>query len=589
MTTYAAPFSGSEINPPNIGQGLQTIGSIVNTVQGLQGMAQAAQLNPIAVQEAGLKLTQEQAQTQTIQQQNEERKIWQQKLASGGLQTNADGTPNLGYSTGDLYKAGDVMLDPNTRQPVVGGNGQPQIVSPDQIGQPKPGAQTFSDWVAKNMPYSGQSYLQQLAKTTSDTNTANKSALALKSTQLQGLGGAIAASNVSGATIMDIRNGAQGWIDNQDPATQAAVRPQLEPILNQLEHRLGTAASASADGTHYEASRNAVVQGFVARLNALGTTKDIQETQYGKPITPTTTGVVQGAGQAAVPQGDTIAGPVLPTQIVTEPGSGDLSVVGAGAGGQGTGGKGGPAPASPFNTIPQGESADSFKQFTAQRQAAQQAAQQANTVASNNKQVLQLLKQGTTTGPGAQTAQNLIGSLMTQKIAGVTGWQPTEAANLSSITHYLNQNLASQAETMGVPKTNEGAEIAQAVTGGTTMPTVSLARAVKANDALTSGVQDFNSGNEAAIKAWQASGKQGNPIFAMRQFKNDWANNFNPDVYKIANALRDGDTVEQNRIFAEYGKPAPGKAAPPQWNAFLGQIKALNSLKTTGALPQAGQ
>ena len=312
-------------------------------------------MNPLAVQEANLKLQQEQAQTQSVNQINTERQTWVTALQQGKLQTMPDGTPNLGYNTNDLYKSGDPIIGGDGK-PVMNANGQPILAGPDQAGQPRPGAQTFSDWVTKNMPQTGQTYLQTLTETTRDTNAANASALGLKSEQLQGLAGAIASANSPGAGSVDIRNAAQSWIADQDPATRAALGQSSGLILDQMDHQLGQAAKAAGSNPNMqEAARNAVVQSFVARFKALGTTADMQATQYGKPITTGTTPIVQGVGQAAIPRGGVVAPAVLPTQIITAPGTENPVVVGAGAGGKGAG------QASPWTAIPPSESPDSSR------------------------------------------------------------------------------------------------------------------------------------------------------------------------------------------------------------------------------------
>lgn len=309
MTTYATPFSGSEINPPNINQPIQTIGNIVNLASGIQGITQAAQMNPIAVQEAQLKLQQEQAQTQSINQINTERKWQVNALQQGMLQMNADGTPNTGYSKNDLYKAGDPLLGQDGK-PVVSGDGQ--AVTADaggMVGKPKPGAQTFAQKVMTNMPQTGASFLQTLSDSTTKTNQANASALAMKSNQLKELGGVFAAANTPGASAMDIREAGQNWLTTQDPATQTALSSQIGPLTDQMEHQIGQAEKvAGSDPKTQEAARNAVVQSFVGRLNALSTTKEIQETQKGQILPQGTTAGIQVATGAAAPQ-NTIAVP----------------------------------------------------------------------------------------------------------------------------------------------------------------------------------------------------------------------------------------------------------------------------------------
>lgn len=627
MTTYAVPFSGAEIQAPNAQAGMQTIGNIVNTVSGLQGIAQAAQVNPQLAQQAAMKTQSDQMILASQQQENAERLAMNKLLAEPGA-TNPDGTLNMGYSPASLYDGHtpakspqDLVRDANGNV-VLDASGNP--VNPP-AGTVAAGAQTYAQRTMQMAPQTGAQRLGAYAKTNSDTIAANKSAFDLDQSTLAGFNDVV--GSLRGQSSTDVMNGLTNYVDSLDPASQK----RMQPMMDQVQHVITqTNQQNSAQESPVVAQQriDAVLGHLALRTQTISDQKNITSPAYG---------VTSAGGTAKVSQtnpwapGGTVApnapatpqNPVIPMTLtpgeragfVTNPLTGAPypyqkdaygNIVGAGTAIPTAGGGtippaagGGTTPAGgtvsrtgaqvPWLAIPPSETVKTGADFQAERQAANNAAQQANTLASNNQQVLQLLKQGTTTGPGAQAAQNVLGSLAAQKIAGVTGWKPTEADNLSSITHYLAQNLGAQAKTMGVPNTNEGQEAAQAVAGGTGMTTVALSRAVKANDALTSGVKDFNTGNEAAITARAASGQPGDPIFAMRQFKNAWANNFNPDIYKLQNAIRDKDTPEQNRILAEYGKPAPGQTPSPQWNNFVGQIKNLRSLTTTGALPPPGQ
>ena len=190
-------------------------------------------------------------------------------------------------------------------------------------------------------------------------------------------------------------------------------------------------------------------------------------------------------------------------------------------------------PAGGATPIPAGESAATAAQFSKIREDTNAAAAEAPTVAFNNKQVLDLLNSGTTTGSGAESARKVFGSLGLE-------WSNDEGKNLATIQHYLAQNQQAAVRQMGV-HTDLGREDASNVTGGIGMPTETLKGAVKANDSLTSGLVGYNQGMENAVK-------NGGSIFAIRQYRTDWGNNFDPTVFRYQNALRDGDKREQAAI-----------------------------------------
>ena len=540
------------INPPApIGQ---TIGSILQIAQGVQGFQAGA------------------LELQKAQQANTERKAFVSAMqADPSLQPDANGMFNL-----DTPKNpdGTPKLDPNTGQPMPSGAAK----------------------IMRLAPQTGAALIQQLQATNTATTGANQSLFNLKQKDMQTVAEQVQAMNgMSPADRLD----ALAKIKDQFPGAG--------PFVDQVSHVYGQINSNPAfmgNDKARDAAYSQADQLFTRR--AMG----IQEQQAA--ATPTVMAQPNGqetryvnikGGLPGQPIGSEVTAPVTnllsrseQSGIITNPltnqpepwyktpygafggappGPGALVPAHTGSGGGGSG----PAHSGAFNAIPAGETTDTGKQFYAERQASNDAAKNAPTIASNNQQVLNLLKAGTTTGSNAPLAQKVLGSL---------GIQATnkEGENLASIQHYLNQNLTAQSAAMNVPRTNEGNEVAAAVTGNTTMPTESLKRAVKANDALTSGVQGYNSGLENAIKNYKGPG---DPIFASRAFKTAWSQNFDPEVYKYSNAVRDKDAAEQVRIEAQNGKPASGQPATPQWSAFINKIHTLNTLKNTGSLPAAGQ
>jgi hypothetical protein len=324
MTQYAVPFSGSEINPPNMNAGIQTIGSMVNTISGLQGIAQAAQLNPIAVQEANLKLTQEQAQTQSIQQINEERKTWNTDL-SRQMQINADGTANMGFNTNDLYKKGDPILGADGK-PVTTGDGQSILAGDAQVGMPKGGATTFAAKVMQKMPQTGQDYLQKLQATNTATAGANKSLLDLNTDEQQVFANAVIAANQNNTTPAAVHQILEDAVSSQPPATQEAMRKAQV----QVEHMVGQAYKDTNTPEQNDAGVSAVLTAQATRMNSLKTVREQQNVQTGNLVTQSPSAQIQTSGSALTPSGATAVAAAVPltgrAETYTDPAGGMWSV-----------------------------------------------------------------------------------------------------------------------------------------------------------------------------------------------------------------------------------------------------------------------
>jgi len=548
MTTFATPFSASEIQQPNP---TGTLGQMVQTAGGIQQFQAGA------------------LELQKAQQANTERKAYIDAMQSDpSLQPDENGMFNMGVPKN---ADGTPKLDPNTGQPLLSGAAK----------------------IMRMAPQTGMAIIQQIQDTNSKTTQANQSLFNLSKANMATVAEQVQAMNgMSPGDRMDALAGikkqfpgAGPFVDqvsalyghiNSNPALMGndKARDQAFATVDKMVTRRAMAV---------QEQQNSLTPSVMTQANGQQTTyTNIKAGIPGEPVGSEVTAPVQNLLTRAEQSGITtnpITGALEPwykTPTGEYTGAAPGTKPAPGATGGGTGGL--------FNNVPPGESADTAKQFRDERNAAQTNAQNANIIASNNKQVLDMLKQGTTTGPGAATAQKVLGSLVGQKIEGVTGWSPKEADNLTSIQHYLDQNMTMQAKAMGVPNTNEGAEVASAVAGSKNMTTPALARAVKANDALSSGLQGYNNGLGAAIKNYKG---QGDPIFASRQFKQDWANSFDPEIYKYANAVRDGDTAEQARIVADQSK---GKGTDsPGWQAFQQKGARLMYLKNNGTLPPTGQ
>lgn len=157
----------------------------------------------------------------------------------------------------------------------------------------------------------------------------------------------------------------------------------------------------------------------------------------------------------------------------------------------------------------------------------------------NNQQILKLADE-TNTGTAAQILQNLKGGY------AAIPWTADTATNFNSLGHFIALEAANNAKAMGAG-TDAAREMSHqaTVSGGWTRDAIK--NAAKINDALSTGLDYFNRGMEKAVAS------SGGNILAVRPFQNEWAKNFDPDVYRYANALEAKDTKEIEKILGPEG------------------------------------
>jgi len=160
--------------------------------------------------------------------------------------------------------------------------------------------------------------------------------------------------------------------------------------------------------------------------------------------------------------------------------------------------------------------------------------------APNNRNINQHLLQLseiTRSGPGTAAVQKIAAAL-----------NMPSGARYQEINAYLDRQAASQALAMGVPHTNAGLAASQSATGTTEYNPDALQEKVKYADALNSGTMAYREGLDKAI------GTTGTPNLQKYQsFRSAWAKNFDPDIYRVEDAQRRGDTEDLKAIRARLG------------------------------------
>jgi hypothetical protein len=184
---------------------------------------------------------------------------------------------------------------------------------------------------------------------------------------------------------------------------------------------------------------------------------------------------------------------------------------------------------------------------------------QAPGVRNVNQQLLQL-SSDTKTGPGSQTVQRL---------AGAVGLP--SGARYQEISAYLDRQAAMSARQMGVPNTNAGLAASQSATGTTEYVPQALQEKVKFADSLNSGAMAYREGLDRVI------GTGATPDLSKYQaFRGAWARNFDPDIYRVEDAQRRGDTAELDAL---------RKRLNPQATKVLKQKSANLRMLENGQIP----
>lgn len=202
---------------------------------------------------------------------------------------------------------------------------------------------------------------------------------------------------------------------------------------------------------------------------------------------------------------------------------------------------------------------------TRERVAVNAAASQVPTQHFNNQQIIKLAPEAITgTGSGAWT------KLMT---ANGVQWLPgDEAGNTQRLMHFMALQSQANAQAMGAG-TDAARAISEQATGTVEWDPKAIVSTAKVNDALSTGVELFNQGMEAAIK------KAGGNVLAKRDFQNQWSQNFDVRAMQLHNAIEQDDKAEVARLVKDAGGRGSAQA-----QEIVRKAKNLERLSTQGAL-----
>lgn len=216
--------------------------------------------------------------------------------------------------------------------------------------------------------------------------------------------------------------------------------------------------------------------------------------------------------------------------------------------------------------VPQPGDAQALPGLSAEREAARGAYAGAAAAHTNNQLVLQNIDNVAATGPLGLKARNVLSAF------GVR--QDSDAATAYDLVGKgLERSALQAAQSMG-PNTNAGLDAQIKANGSTGYTKDAIKEVTKLNDALTTGVQSYQPGLERAIAANPSAG-----VFAKRQFDQQWGANFDPNVFKYYNAIKAGDTTEQQAIVKQLGG-----LNSKGYNAMMQKAQNLQKLSNSGSI-----
>lgn len=185
----------------------------------------------------------------------------------------------------------------------------------------------------------------------------------------------------------------------------------------------------------------------------------------------------------------------------------------------------------------QGQDVDSYR---SEVQGTRQAADAAPTARNINAQILRLADNAKT-GPGTEVWQHAVGAL-----AAPFGLSPT--ADYQELGKFLEKNAIQNMTSMGGPPSDARLSAAAAANGSTHFSPEALKAVTKFNDATNTALMEYRQGMDRAVGMGQ-----GVDYTRLPAFKAAWAKNFDVDVFRVENAIRDGDKAELSKIRKDLG------------------------------------
>ncbi|HEX7687937.1 MAG TPA: hypothetical protein VF453_09530 [Burkholderiaceae bacterium] len=364
---------------------------------------------------------------------------------------------------------------------------------------------------------------------------------------------------------------ASAILEAQDRATAAGVPRETmavltAPFLNVLHNNPAMLP---------QALKNVVVAGAQRsqQPTVMGPQYSPISTQGGTQLVQTNAFAPGGVGNAGNPYPP-------PNQIIPSPGGPVITNTSNGQARPLT-----PAPSTPPMAlrIPSGETTQTEQALQDQRTATQSQLADLPARAEVYRNIIDLAnKPGLSTGSFAEGVRNLSSRTGYNFFSG-------NAVDYNALGKYLAQEAARTASAMG-PGTNAGLANAQAASGSTSYDPTTIKRIAYLSEANAAALPEYDKGLSAAIQARLQQQPDTDPVFAKRQFDQQWAATYDPRIYELSNAMKRGDGEQVEEIFRGLGVPGTfsnGKFQPsgPMTTAATALFSKAQRLKamTAGA------
>jgi hypothetical protein len=364
--------------------------------------------------------------------------------------------------------------------------------------------------------------------------------------------------------------------DGTVAATPQQIGAQLDAISPQLTGYGNSFVSQAKQAVQSTANNPQLLGQVLTQLARTTTPATTQQDQRRASTALVNTGAatvpVSATGDYGTPPGAP-AGPGVANQVGPEgrqtvtnnPLTGGMAVVNRDANGNITGVTN---PPTQGVYVPQPGDVQALPELQAERDSARAQYTAAGTQHENNRIVLSNIDNVGATGIAGPAWRN---------IASAFGLNPGDAKDPATaydmVGKGLERSALQAAQSMG-PQTNAGLDAQIKANGSLGYTPQAIKEITKLNDALVSGTQAYQPGLERAIAANPSAG-----VFAKRQFDQAWGANFDPTIFRYYNAIKNGDTAEQQAIVNQLGG-LKSKA----YNAMMQKAKNLQQLSNTGSI-----
>lgn len=144
--------------------------------------------------------------------------------------------------------------------------------------------------------------------------------------------------------------------------------------------------------------------------------------------------------------------------------------------------------------------------------------------------------------------------------------------NYQELGKYLEKNAIENMAAMGGPPSDARLSAATAANGSTHFNAKALKAVTQFNYATNTGLEKYRQGIDKAV------GTKNPDYGQLPAFKSAWAQNFDVDVFRLENAIADGNKDAQAEII--------NSLSPEQASALMQKRRNLEALASTGHLPK---